>query len=154
MHFQQLNPVDVSTIPLDDTLIVGTPEATQKIIVFTDPHCPYCSKLHRVLRDAVKANPDLAFYSKLIPLKQSSKEITQTILCNKSVEQLEMAFAGKALPKPSCETDTIEKNLALAQKLGIHGTPTLILPNGQISPGYRPLKELLKLIKENQAEPK
>lgn len=154
MYFQQLNPIDISTIPLDDTLILGAPEATQKIIVFTDPHCPYCSKLHHVLHAAVKANPDLAFYSKLIPLKQSSKEITQTILCNKSMEQLEMAFAGKALPKPSCETDTIEKNLALAQKLGIHGTPTLILPNGQISPGYRPLEELLKMIKENQADSK
>ncbi|MFK5925829.1 MAG: DsbC family protein [Desulfuromusa sp.] len=153
-YFQQLNPVDTANIPLDDALILGNPEATERVIVFTDPHCPFCSKLHKVLHEAVKTNPDLVFYSKLIPLKQSSKKITQTILCNKSMEQLELAFSGQALPEPSCESDTIEKNMSLAQKLGIHGTPTLILPNGQISPGYRSLEDLLKLIKENKAEPK
>lgn len=149
-HYQRLNPIDVSTIPLDDALIVGNPEATQRIIVFTDPHCPYCSKFHKVLQKAVKENPDLAFYSKLIPLKPSSKQITQTILCNKSLEQLEKAFAGESLPEPTCKTDTIEKNLMLAQQLGIRGTPTIVLPNGQIVPGYKPLDELLKLIEENK----
>jgi len=150
-HFQQLNPVDFASIPLDEGLTLGTPGATQQILVFTDPHCPYCSKLHKVLHDAVKANPDLAFHTKLIPLKQSSKKISKTIICNKSMEQLEMAFSGQSLPEANCETDVIEKNLALAQKLGIRGTPTLILPNGQISSGYRPLDELLKLIEENKA---
>ena len=149
-HYQRLNPVDVSTIPLDDALIVGNPEAAQRIIVFTDPHCPYCSKLHKVLQEAVKKNPNLAFYNKLIPLKPSSKQVTQTILCNKSLEQLEMAFAGKTLPEPTCTSDVAEKNLVLAQRLGIRGTPTLILPNGQVSPGYKSLDELLKLIKESQ----
>ncbi|MCD6188153.1 MAG: DsbC family protein [Desulfuromusa sp.] len=152
-HYQRLNPVDTTNIPLDDALTLGNPDATQQIVVFTDPHCPYCSKLHKVLHEAVKANPDLAFHTKLIPLKKSSKKISQTIICNKSMEQLEMAFAGQSLPEPSCETDAIEENLKLAQKLGIRGTPTLILPNGKISPGYRSLDELLKLIGENQAAP-
>lgn len=153
-HYQRLNPVDITNIPLDDALIVGSPKASQHIIIFTDPHCPFCSKLHNVLHEAVKANPDLAFYNKLIPLKPSSKQITQTILCNKSMEQLEMAFAGKALPEPSCQTNIAEENLQIAQKLGIHGTPTLILPNGQIAPGYKPLEGLLKLIEENRVEAK
>ena len=61
-----------------------------------------------------------------------------------------MAFAGKTLPESTCTSDIAEKNLVLAQKLGIRGTPTLILPNGQVSPGYKPLDELLKLIKESQ----
>lgn len=152
-HYQRLNPVDTSNIPLDDALTLGNPDATQQIIVFTDPHCPYCSKLHKVLHEAVKVNPDLAFHTKLIPLKKSSKKISQTIICNKSMEQLEMAFSGQSLPEPSCETDAIEENLKLAQKLGIRGTPTLILPNGKISPGYRTLDELLELIGKNRAAP-
>ena len=152
-HYQRLNLVDTSNIPLDDALTLGSPDATQQIIVFTDPHCPYCSKLHKVLHEAVKLNPDLAFHTKLIPLKKSSKKISQTIICNKSMEQLEMAFSGQSLPEPTCETDAIEENLKLAQKLGIRGTPTLILPNGKISPGYRSLDELLKLIGENRAAP-
>lgn len=154
-YFQRLNPVDTSTIPLEDALILGNPKASQRVFVFTDPHCPYCSKLHNVLHEAIKANPDIVFYIKLLPLKQSSKKIAQTILCNKSMKQLEMAFSGQALPDPSCDkSDVIAKNLALAHKLGISGTPAVILPNGQISLGYRPLKYLLKLITENSATPK
>lgn len=153
-YFQQLNPVDSASIPLDAGLTLGNPDAAQQVIVFTDPHCPYCSKLHKVLHEAVTANHELAFHIKLIPFKQSSKNVSKTILCNKSMEQLDLAFTGQSLPEASCESDTVEKNLALAQKLGIHGTPTLILPNGQVSSGYRPLEELLKLIEENKAVPK
>ena len=153
-HYQQLNPVDISSIPLDDGLTLGNPDAAQQILVFTDPHCPYCTKLHKVLHEAVKENPDLAFHTKLIPLKKSSRKISKTIICNKSMEQLEMAFSGQSLPEADCETSVIEENLKIAQQLGIRGTPTLILPNGKISPGYRSLKELLTLIEENQAHPK
>lgn len=153
-HFQKLNPIDTSTIPLDDALILGNSEASQRILVFTDPHCPYCTKLHNVLHEAIKANSELVFYIKLIPFKQSSKKITQTILCNKSMEQLEMAFSGQALPEPTCESNIVEENLALAQALNIRGTPAMILPNGQISSGYRSLEDLLKLVAENQVESK
>jgi thiol:disulfide interchange protein DsbC len=150
-HYRQLNPVDISTIPLADALTLGNPEATQQIVVFTDPRCPFCSKLHQVLHKAVKTNHDLAFQIKLLPLQQNSQKIAKTIICNKSIEQLDMAFSGQSLPESDCETDAIEANLNLAQKLGIHGIPILILPNGQIVSGYRPLEELLKLIEENRA---
>ena len=58
----------------------------------------------------------------------------------------ENAFTGKQLPPPICETDQGEKNILLARELGIRSTPTLLLPNGQVAPGYKQLDELLKLI--------
>jgi thiol:disulfide interchange protein DsbC len=147
--FRQLNPVDVSTLPLDDALPLGNPQAKQQVIVFTDPLCPFCSQLHTVLYQALDKDPNLLFQIVLLPMQQNSQRISQTIICNKSMEQLEQAFAGKALPEPSCESDALHKNHALAQSLQITGTPTLILPNGQIHAGYRPLDDLLKLINEN-----
>lgn len=151
--FRELNPVDVSTIPLEDALILGDPQAPQQTIVFTDPHCPYCSQLHQVLHEAVKADPGLAFQIKLLPMQPSSQRVSQTIICNKSMDQLEQAFAGEALPEANCESDVLEKNSQLAQSLQISGTPTLILPNGQIHAGYRPLAALLELLAENAAAP-
>lgn len=147
--FQALNPIDLSTIPLDDALTLGNPDGKNPVIVFTDPHCPYCSKLHQVLHQAVAKDPSLTFKIKIVPFKQSSKEISQTIICNNSLEQLEQAFAGKSLPEPECQTDVPEKNLELAQQLGIRGTPTMIMPNGHILPGYRPLDSLLEEISKN-----
>lgn len=149
--FQKLNPVDLTTIPLDDALILGDSNAPQKVIVFTDPHCPFCSKYHKVLHEVVTKNPEIAFYIKLVPFKPSSKQITQTILCNKSMDQLEKAFAGESLPEPTCQSETIGNNLMLAQKLGINGTPSSIFPNGIISPGYKSAEELVKAIEENKA---
>lgn len=147
----QLNPIAFDSIPLDDALLLGSPEASQKMIVFTDPGCPYCSKLHKVMKQAVAENPELAFYIKLLSLKPNFYRDARTILCNSSLEQLEMAFAGEHLPTAECDDDSLEKNRALAKELGISGTPTLILPNGQLAPGHRPLPQLLELIATNQA---
>ncbi len=150
-YYQQLNPVDTTTIPLEEGLTIGNPNATQQIFVFTDPHCAHCIQLHKVLKEAVKVNTDLAFHTKLVPF-QSPKKLIQTIICNKSMEQLDKAFSGKDLPDPGCETDAIERNSKLARELGIRGTPTLIFPNGHISPGYRPLDKLLDQIEENRSD--
>jgi thiol:disulfide interchange protein DsbC len=144
--YRKLNPVDLTRIPTDDALLLGNPEAEKKIIVFTDPHCPYCIKLHDVMKEAVAKRSDLLFQIKLMPIKPSSKKIAETIACNKSMEQLEAAFAKQEIPKTSCENNAIEQNLAVAKSLGIRSTPTLILPNGQIAPGYKPLDALLKVI--------
>ena len=148
--FKELNPVNTTAIPLEDALTLGAVKNSKPIIVFTDPHCPYCSKLHQVLHEAVKQDPTLSFKIKVAPFKQSSKEISRTIICNQSLEQLELAFAGKSLPEPTCQSDVPEKNVQLAQQLGIRGTPTMIMPNGKIVPGYRPLENLLAEIAANK----
>ena len=88
-----------------------------------------------------------------MPIKQSSLSISKTIACNHSLEQLEQAYAGKALPEPSCETPVIEQNLTLARELGIRSTPTLVLPDGEISPGYKNLETLLNLIDQASGPP-
>lgn len=152
--FRQFNPVDLALVPTDDALLLGNPAAKNKIIVFTDPHCPYCSKLHEVLKQAVEKRPDLLFQIKLLPFKQSSQKIAKSLACSKSLEQLEAAFGGNDIESPDCKTDTIPQNMAIARSLGINSTPTLILPNGQIAPGYKPLEALLELIDQSKRDMK
>ncbi|HKJ04296.1 MAG TPA: DsbC family protein [Geopsychrobacteraceae bacterium] len=151
-RFQELNSVDTKTIPLNDALLLGKENAKNKVLVFTDPHCPYCSKLHIEMQAAVEKRPDIAFLIKLLPYKNSSKIPTRTILCNKSLAMLEDAFTGKQLPPPICDTDQGEQNILLARELGIRSTPTLLLPNGQIEPGYKKLDDLIKLIDQATLE--
>ena len=148
-HYRELNPVDIATIPLDDALLLGDPQAKTKVVVFTDPHCPYCSKLHQELKKALEVRPDIAWLIKLMPLKKSSREAVETILCEKSLELLDAAFAGKQLPPPTCKNDSIDLTMNIAASLGIRSTPTLIMPNGTILPGYKELEHLLKVIDEN-----
>ena len=41
-----LKKVDLKKIPLDGAIVLGNAKAEKKIIVFDDPECPYCAKLH------------------------------------------------------------------------------------------------------------
>jgi len=146
----RLRRVDPASIPLRDSLVIGDPGASRKIILFTDPQCPFCKKLHPELEEVLKKDPDVVFFVKMLPLVNihpDSHRIARTILCEKSVKLLEDSFAGRKIPDPTCQSDAVDKTLELAQELGIDSTPTLVFPDGRIIPGYRPAAAILELLK-------
>ncbi len=147
-RFMNLNRVDVAQIPLEDALVVGGPAAVTKIIVFDDPQCPYCAKLHEEMKRLVGLRPDIAFFIKMFPLQSHPEAYTRAkaIVCAKSVAMLEESLAGKVLPAPTCDTDQIEKNMELAARLGIRSTPTLIFPDGRVVTGYKPGEAIIRLL--------
>lgn len=130
--------VDFKKIPLKDTLVMGPKKAKKKIVVFTDPDCPYCRKLHDEIKTVLAKRKDVAFYTVLFPLefhKDAYKKV-QAILCKKSLTLLDDAIAGKSLPEPKCSNKQVEKNKALAKKLGFSGTPVLVRSDGTVRVGY------------------
>jgi thiol:disulfide interchange protein DsbC len=155
MHAQQTpQKVDLSKIPLGDSITVGSKNATKKVIVFSDPDCPFCRKLHEIIKQIVAKRPDIAFVEILHPLpmhKDSPKKV-QAILCSKSVEMLDDAFSGKPVPEPSanCTTDAMERNIALARALNFNGTPTLVRNDGTVLSGFLPEDKLLEWIDKKQ----
>ena len=71
----------------------------------------------------------------------------KAIVCEKSsLALLNDVFDKKQLPKPNCETKVLDENINLAEKLGITGTPAIILPNGILVPGYKEADALIDLI--------
>ncbi len=70
----------------------------------------------------------------------------KAIICEKSLSMLEDAFEKKELPKPKCETTAVDENIKLAGKLGITGTPAIILPDGRNVPGYTDADSLIQMI--------
>jgi len=154
-RFLELNKVDVSRIPLDDSLLMGSKSAKYKVIVFTDPDCPFCAKLHKELKKVLEKRKDIAFYIKLFPLPihKDAYWKSKSIQCNRSLKLLEENFEGKAIPKPSCETDTIEKNISIGREIGVNSTPTIILPDGRLIPGAVSADKLIELIEGGQTLP-
>jgi thiol:disulfide interchange protein DsbC len=144
----EMKIVDPATIPLDRAILIGDKSAKHKVIVFDDPDCSYCAKLHTEIKQIVKERKDIAFYIKLYPLPSHPEAYAKAtaIVCSGSIKLLEDAFAGKSLPKPNCETDEVDNNLKLAKELGIGGTPASVLPDGRLLPGYVPAKVLIDLI--------
>jgi thiol:disulfide interchange protein DsbC len=151
----RLNRVDVSRIPLGDALLLGKKSARTKVIVFTDPECPYCKKLHVELKEVVRRDPDIAFLIKLFPLKMhpNAYGISKSIICNKSMEMLEASFEGKSVPPALCNTTAVDETIALVGELGINSTPTMVLPDGMVLPGYKKADDLLRLLKPGSPSP-
>jgi len=100
------------------------------------------------MKKVVDERIDIAFYIKLYPLKihPGAYEKSKAILCEKSLFLLEEAFAGRPVPKPSCETSVVDDNIKLAEKLGINSLPSLILPDGRVIPGYKDAQAIKSLI--------
>lgn len=140
--------IDYSKIPLNDALLVGNKDAKHKVIVFTDPDCPFCGKLHNELKKVISEQTDIAFYLKLMPLSFHPDAYwkSKSILCSKSLKLLEDNFEKKPIPKPDCESKEVDENIKLGAELGITGTPTLIMPDGLIVPGAKDSKTIIDII--------
>jgi thiol:disulfide interchange protein DsbC len=150
--YNQYNKVDVSKIPLDDALVLGNRGATTKVVVFTDPQCPYCKKLHEELKKVIEKSPDISFFIKLYPLKMhpDAYRISKSIVCARSMKMLEDSFHNRPIPNPSCETPVIDSTLKLVKTLGINSTPTMVFPSGGIVSGYVTAEKILEQISKEK----
>lgn len=142
--------VDINSLPVKNSVLLGNPDGKKKLFVFTDPDCPFCSKLHLELIKLVYMEPDLAIYIKLFPLRMhpGAYDKSRVILGGDSAYLLNKAFAGEQLPAPTEKDrkEPVDETIKLAESLGITATPTLVLPDGVIMMGFREAAELKKLL--------
>jgi len=143
----QLN-IDFSEIPIVDAILLGSPDASKKVILFDDPDCPHCVRLHQEIKKVIEKRKDIAFFVKLFPLEKhpNAYKKSKTVICTKSVELLDKAFAGEPLPEPACETTQLDDNIALGKKIGIRLIPAIILQDGRIYFGYKDADSIIQLI--------
>jgi thiol:disulfide interchange protein DsbC len=142
--------VDVAKISLGDSITVGAKNAAKKVIVFTDPDCPYCRTLHESIKKVIAKRPDIAFVEILyaLPMHKDAPKKVQSILCSKSVKMLHDAFSGKMTPEPpaNCTTDALDRNTALARSLNFNSTPTMVHADGAVLAGSLPEDKLIEWI--------
>ena len=135
---------------LDKSKMVIYPAENDKplahITIFTDTSCPVCHKLHQGIPELVKAGVEVRYLA--FPREgfaSSGFEQLQKVWCaddkidamNQFMRQIPVKSAKK------CDNPVIEQYV-LGQKIGIRGTPAIILENGHIIPGYIPISELIK----------
>ncbi|MGZ8441265.1 MAG: DsbC family protein [Candidatus Deferrimicrobiaceae bacterium] len=150
-----LNRIDVSRIPLAGAIVVGKADARRRIVVFDDPDCPYCAKLHETAKGIVAENPDIAFFVRPFPRNGDSptREKALSIVCAGTIKALEDAFAGKTLPKGECGTSAVDETIRAAERFNIRTTPTMIFPDGRVVPGALEANAILSLLSESTGPP-
>ncbi|HEY6838354.1 MAG TPA: DsbC family protein [Geobacteraceae bacterium] len=137
----RVEKVKTSAIPLTNAIVMGNPRAAKRLILFTDPDCPFCAKQHAELKKLLAKRNDIVVYIKLYPLKIHPKayDHARVILQAKSEKLLDDNFNGRPIPAPTPQTPKagVDATMKLAQSLGLNSTPTLILPSGKVLAGFQ-----------------
>ncbi len=132
----------------DDEMVVYQPEKAEHTInVVTDIYCPYCRKLHNEMDDYLDNNIKVRYI--LLPLKgKKDLEDTVSVWCAEDRNlALDIAKAGGGVEKKTCSTP-LDKHKLVARQLGVTGTPAIVLEDGRMLPGYVPVKEVVKILKD------
>lgn len=127
----------VAAVP-EDEMVIFTPEQTKATItVFTDVDCAYCRKLH----GDMEAILDLGIQVRYVAYPRGGETSEAypkmiSVWCSEDRKRsLTQAKNGQNLPSRECDNPVL-RHYNLGNRVGISGTPALVLQDGTVIPGY------------------
>ncbi len=147
---QLLSKVDWSKLPLDIAIKQVIGDGSRKLVVFTDPDCPFCKRLEI---ETVSKLKDVTIYYFLFPLPMHSDAANKSkkILCSQNPEKALFSWLKdeKALPNNmSCKNAAKLEQMINTGKnvVQVDATPMIVLENGNVLSGLIPADYLNKLM--------
>lgn len=161
--------------------VLGNPQGDVTLVEFFDYRCGYCKRMSGPLAQLIEEDPELRVVMKEFPiLSQESMQAARAAVAalrqdRGKYEAFHFALMGAgsladedilaaaesvgldrgalqvAMRDPEIET-LLRDNYALAQKIGINGTPAFVI-GGALIPGAISLEELRAKIADARAEP-
>ena len=135
-----------------DKIIFKAKNEKHIVNVFTDVDCPFCTKLHANMAEMNDLGITIKYLaSPLEGLHPTAEARMGKIWCAKDrVRAMDDYKRKRIIPdSPKCD-NPVASQLAIAQQLGVNGTPALFLENGENIAGYMPAKALLKRIENSK----
>lgn len=137
---EELNRVDFADLPLDKAIKTVKGNGAQQVVIFEDPNCIYCKRLHETLNDI----DNVTVYSLLFPiLTPESRTISEHIWCSDDASGAWNAWMqeGKKPAVKTCETP-IDELLKFGMQQGVQGTPAIFFEDGSRANGWLPADKL------------
>lgn len=132
-------PAYTGPMPVADAITVKRGTGRRVLSVFTDPSCWYCRQLEHELQKLT----DVTIHYYLLPFQ--GREAPLAIWCAKDRAAAYAAAMGGAPVLAATESrcdPPIDRNQALATKLRVQATPTLLFDDGSLAPGVMSANEL------------
>ena len=132
------------------TMITFAPKKVKHIVtVFTDIDCPYCRKMHSQIADYLSKGIEIRYLA--FPrsgLNTPSYYKAVSVWCaDDRKEALTISKAGGKIAEKTCD-NPVKEQMMMGAQVGVTGTPTLILEDGSVMPGYVPADQLSALLDE------
>jgi thiol:disulfide interchange protein DsbC len=130
-RIDDLSKIDFATLPLKDSIAWKNGNGKRKLVVFTDPQCGYCKQLEKRFSDV----KDITVYSFVIGiLGDESKRLADNIWClgDRTNAWRDWMVSNKtpARTMGACSGTPLQRNMALARRLGVNGTPAMFFEDG------------------------
>lgn len=144
-RIDKITAIDFAALPLKDAIVWKQGSGERKLVVFADPNCGYCKKFESEMQQV----RDVTVYTFLIPiLGGDSPDKARNIWCAKdnSAVWRDWMIHGAAAPRSmgNCDVSALQRNLAMAKKYRVTGTPALVFEDGKRVPGALPPAEVEK----------
>lgn len=123
-------------------------EQRAAIAVFTDTSCPYCRQLHQQIPDLQAAGVAVRYIAfPRAGLQGEAYRTLRAVWCADDRRLAMDAAIGSNTVEPAsgncAAAAAVDAGYRLGQRLGITGTPAIVLPRGDIHPGYLSAGQLL-----------
>lgn len=136
----------------ESTMIVYKPKIVKyTITAFTDIDCGYCRKLHREMNDYLDKGIRvryLAFPRSGVNTPSYFKAVGVWCADDRGAAMTQAKAGGKVEEK-KCK-HPVDQHLAAGAAVGVTGTPTLVMDDGTVIPGYVNATQLVQMFEENK----
>lgn len=143
----ELRMVRFDSLPLDQTFTIVRGKGERRVAVFSDPDCPFCEKLEHELAKLDNVTVHVFLYP-IESLHPAAVAKARNIWCapDRARAWLDYMLKRQAPAEvPGCVAP-LEEIAALADRLGVAGTPALIFANGKRLDGFAPADRLEALL--------
>lgn len=128
-----------------DEGVISFKASNEKAVVdvFTDIDCPYCRKLHDEVPQLNDYGITVNYYAypRSGPGKPSFVKYVSVWCAEDQKSAMNSAKAGKTVEAATCDNPVLEQ-FELGQRVGVTGTPAIVLEDGNVVRGYVPAKNL------------
>jgi thiol:disulfide interchange protein DsbC len=145
-HRRELRVKRIAAFPESEMLIFGPKSPKYTVTVFTDVDCPYCRKLHSQIADYNRLGVRVRYllYPRTGPNTASWTKAEQVWCSPDRNDALTRAKLGQELKTKPCANNPVARSYALGRDFALEGTPAIILPDGEMVPGYVPPEALVQ----------
>ena len=131
---EKLNAIDFAALPIKDAFTIVRGNGKRKMAVFEDPNCGYCKRFERDLQNVNNVTVHMFLYP---VLGADSSDKSKNIWCAKDKAKTwqDIMVRDMPVPKATCDTTAVDRNIDFGRKHKITGTPTIFFADGSRVPG-------------------
>lgn len=142
----------LAEVPGEETIIFPARGKTlSHITVFTDVSCVFCQKLHKEVPELNRRGVEVRYlaYPRQGIGSAGFRQLASAWCADDRQDTLTRLKNRESLPDNVCPGNPIAAQFELGKQLGVRGTPAIVMPTGEMIPGYRSADDLVDLLGVN-----